>query len=181
MSRSWLSFGKVPKYRRAVLAAIFRRVAEKSSGYWCFISPVFRRIALYLGRIHGYLSALTEIYNEVVGYHLGLTVPGCEKCNLGLKSGSTKNSRSAPVCAGLRRSAPVHFQNFCTTKISISGELRTVFSKGRAPHPAEIHLKKCTKKVRKSERGTRRTGRGQSRRELGRAETLSRDNFRAVE
>jgi len=28
--------------------------------------------------------------------------------------------RSAPVCAGLRRFAPVHFQNFWKTKITIS-------------------------------------------------------------
>ena len=92
--------------------------------------------------------------------------------------GVTENSRSAPVCAGPRRSAPVcaglcrsapvraglrrsifklfvywKFR-FRITKLS-SGELRTVFSKGRAPHPAEIYWKKCTRKVRKGERGTR--------------------------
>ena len=92
--------------------------------------------------------------------------------------GGTENSRFAPVCAGLRRSAPVcaglrrsapvcaglrrsifkifvqRKLRFRTTKLS-SGELRTVFSKGRAPHPAEIYWKKCTRKVRKGERGTR--------------------------
>ena len=34
--------------------------------------------------------------------------------------GDTENIRSAPVCAGPRRSAPVNFEKFCKSKISIS-------------------------------------------------------------
>jgi G:T-mismatch repair DNA endonuclease (very short patch repair protein) len=68
--------------------------------------------------------------------------------------------RSVPICAELRRFALVcggPFWKFSNIKNFdfVSGEQRTVFSKGRAPHPAEIYWKKCTRKVRKDERGTR--------------------------